>query len=545
MPKRRSAWSLGFARFLSFKAFVIPNSFSLFNSSTKVNSGDMWRPSTRNVSGTNEVCSCIGCVDLIATRAVQRILTISQMPLGNKRRFGGEDGPPSDSSSYSRHTPSDADFHRRDADRGRDDYRRDDDRRKDDRRYEREGDRDGGRRERRWDDDRGRDTKSSDAPPPPPPPEGKHFPPPSQLTNVDFALDGPRKRRSRWGDASEKVDVSGLPVSITGKVSQTELDNYAIHVRLEEINKKLRLNDVVPPDHQRSPSPPPAYDAYGRRTNTRELRYRKKLEEERTRLVDRAMKNDPNFRVPMEAGSTMNNMRRGARYQDKVYIPVKEFPEINFFGLLVGPRGNSLKNMERESGAKISIRGKGSVKEGKGRSDAFAGDEDDELHALVTGDEEYKVKACVALINKVIETAASTPEGQNDHKRNQLRELASLNGTLRDDENQLCQNCGEKGHRRWECPQARVYSANVICRLCGGAGHMARDCRGRGDPNLAKSNQTQFDSEYSALMAELGEGANSASAPQGAQPQEQRLPPWRIPENWMSSKLPLAVLVVD
>jgi hypothetical protein len=33
----------------------------------------------------------------------------------------------------------------------------------------------------------------------------------------------------------------------------------------------------------------------------------------------------------------------------KVYIPVKEFPEINFFGLLVGPRGNSLKKMERES----------------------------------------------------------------------------------------------------------------------------------------------------------------------------------------------------
>ena len=24
------------------------------------------------------------------------------------------------------------------------------------------------------------------------------------------------------------------------------------------------------------------------------------------------------------------------------------------------------------------------------------------------------------------------------------------------------------GHRRWECPQQRMYSANVICRLCGG-----------------------------------------------------------------------------
>ena len=87
------------------------------------------------------------------------------------------------------------------------------------------------------------------------------------------------------------------------------------------------------------------------------------------------------------------------------------------------------------------------------------------------------------------------PEGQNDHKRNQLRELASLNGTLRDDENQLCQNCGEKGeleirvvylhgrgvrlgtdpallmvflgHRKFECPQARTFHANVICRACG------------------------------------------------------------------------------
>lgn len=37
--------------------------------------------------------------------------------------------------------------------------------------------------------------------------------------------------------------------------------------------------------------------------------------------------------------------------------------------------------------------------------------------------------------------AASIPEAQNELKRNQLRELAALNGTLRDDENQACQNC--------------------------------------------------------------------------------------------------------
>ncbi|KIR68532.1 branchpoint-bridging protein [Cryptococcus bacillisporus CA1873] len=475
----------------------------------------MWRPAAKT-TGTNDV------------------------PLANKRRFGlPEDGPPTNSPSYAPRPADDIQYFngrqererdgrddrerpRDDYDRRRDDYPRDDrDRRYED--YSRDGHSDRRDERSRWDDGDRREA-----------PRGRE----RSRDRGDSNEDGPRKRRSRWGDASAKVNVPGMPVAVMGNVSQTELDNYAIHVRLEEINRKLRTGDVVPPEGQRSPSPTPQYDAYGRRTNTRELRYRKKLEDERTRLIDRAVKSDPNFRPPVDF-----QHKRGSRPQDKVYIPVKEFPEINFFGLLVGPRGNSLKKMERESGAKISIRGKGSVKEGKGRPGNFPHDEEDELHCLITADDESKVKACVALINKVIETAASTPEGENDHKRNQLRELASLNGTLRDDENQLCQNCGEKGHRRWECPQQRVYSANVICRICGGAGHMARDCRGRGDPNLTQNKQTAFDSEYTALMAELGEGGGSTpgAAPTaaigapGAIPPQSRVPPWRLPENWQSN----------
>merc|ERR1719203_442807 len=55
---------------------------------------------------------------------------------------------------------------------------------------------------------------------------------------------------------------------------------------------------------------------------------------------------------------------------DKVMIPQEEHPEIDFVGLLIGPKGKTLKSMESETGAKIIIRGKGSVKEGKvGRKD--------------------------------------------------------------------------------------------------------------------------------------------------------------------------------
>lgn len=305
------------------------------------------------------------------------------------------------------------------------------------------------------------------------------------------------------------------------------------------------MNDFIPPERERSPSPPPTYDAHGRRTNTREVRYRKKLEDERIRLVDRALKNDPNFRPPVE----YHQQKRSQRPSEKVYIPVKEFPEINFFGLLVGPRGNSLKKMERDSGAKISIRGKGSVKEGKARPEQYAEDAEEDLHCLVTADSEDKVTACVRMINRVIETAASTPEGQNDHKRNQLRELAALNGTLRDDENQICQNCGGLGHRKYDCPEQRNFTANIICRVCGSAGHMARDCQVNKDPDAspgAVMNKGGFDSEYANLMAELGEGAKgpgdsgkgSWSAPSAGHDITaggSNVPPWRRPEAWISN----------
>ncbi|MEQ2197308.1 Splicing factor 1, partial [Xenoophorus captivus] len=64
------------------------------------------------------------------------------------------------------------------------------------------------------------------------------------------------------------------------------------------------------------------------------------------------------------------------RVSDKVMIPQDEYPEINFVGLLIGPRG------------------KGSVKEGKvGRKDGqMLPGEDEPLHALVTANTMENVK---------------------------------------------------------------------------------------------------------------------------------------------------------
>ncbi|TPX47547.1 hypothetical protein SeLEV6574_g02613 [Synchytrium endobioticum] len=319
-----------------------------------------------------------------------------------------------------------------------------------------------------------------------------------------------RKRRSRWGDESSKIAAPNVVTVLPSNLSQEKQQLYVINLRIEEISNKLRNGDYVP--REKSPEPEPVYGPDGKRVNTREFRYRKKLEDERHNLVLSAQKIDPSYRPPAD-------YKKPNKMTDKLYIPVRDFPEINFIGLLIGPRGNTLKKMETESGAKISIRGKGSVKEGKSRDGGPTPGEEEDLHCLITAESEEKVKKAMQAVERVIETAVSIPESQNDLKRNQLRELAALNGTLRDDENQVCANCGSTGHRRYDCPEGRNFTASLVCRLCGGAGHVARDCTQKSNPEfMAKANQReqQLDNEYQSLMAELGEGVRGGTPRGGA-----------------------------
>lgn len=133
----------------------------------------------------------------------------------------------------------------------------------------------------------------------------------------------------------------GLPTAIFATMTSEQLEAYALHLRIEEISQKLRISDVVPADGDRyetpiscchgrilnfnnsSPSPPPQYDNFGRRVNTRDYRYRKRLEDERHKLVDKAMKAIPNYHPP-------SDYRRPTKTQEKIYVPVNDYPEINF-----------------------------------------------------------------------------------------------------------------------------------------------------------------------------------------------------------------------
>ncbi|XP_046673760.1 splicing factor 1-like isoform X1 [Homalodisca vitripennis] len=332
-----------------------------------------------------------------------------------------------------------------------------------------------------------------------------------------------KRRKSRWGnEEKEKSFILGMPTVLPTNLSKEQEEAYlcilqehvfcgevlSVQLQIEEVSRKLRTGDLGIPANpeERSPSPEPIYGSDGKRLNTREYRTRKRLEEERHTLIQKMIKINPDFKPPADYKPPI------IRVSDKVMIPQDDHPDINFVGLLIGPRGNTLKSMERDTGAKIIIRGKGSVKEGKvGRKDGqpLPG-EDEPLHAYVTANNPECVKKAVDRIKEIIRQGVEVPEGQNDLRRMQLRELALLNGTLRENDGPRCTNCGSSEHKSWMCPDKPNVTNNIVCASCGGAGHIAKDCRQKrpGDKVVPATRQekAKIDQEYMSLMAELGEG---------------------------------------
>nr|NP_001123334.1 zinc finger protein ZF(CCHC)-13 [Ciona intestinalis]FAA00134.1 TPA: zinc finger protein [Ciona intestinalis] len=317
----------------------------------------------------------------------------------------------------------------------------------------------------------------------------------------------PKKKRSRWSSAAVKTEIPGMPASVSSNLTPHQQRAYIVQLQIEDVSRKLKCGDLGIPANpeDRSPSPEPIYNGEGKRMNTREYRTRKRLEEERHRLIIKMQDINPEYKPPMDYKPPQQ------RISERVMIPQDLNPNINFVGLLIGPRGNTLKKIEKDSNCKIMIRGKGSVKEGKiGRKDGqpLPG-EDEPLHALVSANTIECVKKAVSEINKIIKQGIEQPEEDNDLRKLQLMELAKLNGTLRED---LMPK-----ERQWLKPENQNITNTMICTKCGGRGHLVQDCRSEHSSSQLQQvdgsgnvDRAKMDSEYQSLMAELGEGPPSS-----------------------------------
>ena len=205
-------------------------------------------------------------------------------------------------------------------------------------------------------------------------------------------------------------------------------------------------------------------------------------------------------------------------------VPAKENPDVNYMGLIIGPRGSSLKKLEGDTGAKVSIRGKGSEKEGSRRYGPPPPGHDEEMHCLISADTLEGMEKCREQLVYLLEH----PEQEEGRKQEQLRLLAVLNGTLREQE--ACRVCGALDHETFACPDrdGGPSRAAVRCFHCQSTGHLSSDCPNRNNqlavggaggggilPSAAAAAAINpaLDSEYAAFMATITGEAPAAPAP--------------------------------
>ncbi|XP_063299030.1 KH domain-containing, RNA-binding, signal transduction-associated protein 2 [Pelobates fuscus] len=126
---------------------------------------------------------------------------------------------------------------------------------------------------------------------------------------------------------------------------------------------------------------------------------------------------------------------KNIKLSERVLIPVKQYPKFNFVGKLLGPRGNSLKRLQEETGAKMSILGKGSMRD-KAKEEELRKSEEakyahlsDELHVLIEvfappGEAYLRMSHALEEIKKFL-----VPDYNDEIRQEQLRELSYLNGS--------------------------------------------------------------------------------------------------------------------
>ncbi|GAU18609.1 hypothetical protein TSUD_124400 [Trifolium subterraneum] len=124
-------------------------------------------------------------------------------------------------------------------------------------------------------------------------------------------------------------------------------------------------------------------------------------------------------------------------------IPKDGYPNFNFVGRLLGPRGNSLKRVEATTGCRVYIRGKGSIKD-LDKEELLRGRPgyehlNDALHILIEAElpaniVDVRLRQAQEIIEELLKPVE---ESQDLYKRQQLRELAMLNSNFREESPQM------------------------------------------------------------------------------------------------------------
>ncbi len=289
-------------------------------------------------------------------------------------------------------------------------------------------------------------------------------------------------KESRWSSVTdpftnfngEKVAGemigSELPEVIPPGLSEHELRVLEANVRIHDISQKMSLKVFTKYDmHQ--PDPPGEGI-----TSTHIGEYQRchsRLANWRHDTVEYTAATNHLFKMPTDVPPRDRKLVRKVFF-DHIQAAT---PNVNFVGLLIGPGGSTLRALEHESGAKISIRGRGASKEAHGRAET-----DEGLHVLIRADTVVQMNRAVETVQKRL---VPMDDSDNALKQQQLRQLSINKGT---------------------------YEGRAACAFCGSTAHPSDECEFKpertGDVRI--EGETTEDAAFAALLDDVAEEGDEA-----------------------------------
>ncbi|CBI16489.3 hypothetical protein VitviT2T_007767 [Vitis vinifera] len=200
----------------------------------------------------------------------------------------------------------------------------------------------------------------------------------------------------------------------------------AFQTRVDQITLQLKSGVLEIGDNQDSSLvaqvPDQEFPSHQNNSEKSEL-----LELERREAIGEMLKLNPSYKAPPDYKPLLKEAR--------VPIPVKEYPGYNFIGLIFGPGSDTLKRLEKETGAKVQVYGNKADTGQKVEitpSDGIQGAHE-ELYLHISAETFEKVDAAVALIELLVTPVSGNPaavsttptsvSGDNVNVHNQSQEV--------------------------------------------------------------------------------------------------------------------------
>lgn len=214
---------------------------------------------------------------------------------------------------------------------------------------------------------------------------------------------------SKWSKPDDRFSIPNVPTILPPGTKDPLLRTILLRARFEELqfllaNITREAADIIRFDDELSHC--------HSRDSQNSKRARDSIFKERRSIISSIDSIYPVFRIPASIRIAYTKCSR------KFFIP-----NPTLVGFIIGPRGESLRKMEREFDVRISIRGKGLTVPSK----ATGSQESDDLHAFIEANTEQQIDLCVKALEQL---TIPLPDEENLRKKEQLKYLSILNGVV-------------------------------------------------------------------------------------------------------------------